>query len=66
MPEEATEAITLHLGDEKTRTIRLTPEQKEVFIEWMDADPPSRRTMMLDGIEYRRDEVEAFSIVGST
>jgi hypothetical protein len=30
----------------------------------MDADPPSRRTMMLDGIEYRRDELEAFSIVG--
>jgi hypothetical protein len=65
MPEHVTEEITLHLGDEKTRTIRLTPEQEEVFIKWMDADPPSRRTMMLDGIEYRRDEVEAFSIVGS-
>jgi len=63
MPEEATEAISLHLGDENTRTIRLTPEQEEVFIKWMDADPPSRRTMMLDGIEYRRDEVESFSIV---
>jgi len=64
MPEQATEEITLHLGDEKTRTIRLTPEQKEVFIEWMDANPPSRRTIMLDDIEYLRDEVEAFSIVG--
>lgn len=61
MTEEATEEITLHLGDEKTRTIRLTPGQKEVFIEWMDDDPPSRRMMTLDGIEYRRDEVEAFS-----
>lgn len=64
MPEEETEEITLHLGGEKTRTIRLTPEHRDVFVEWMDADPPSRRTMTLDGIEYRRDEVEAFSTVG--
>lgn len=63
MTEEGTEEITLHLGDEKTRTIRLTPGQKEVFVEWMDAETPSRRMMTLDGIEYRRDEVEAFSMV---
>jgi hypothetical protein len=63
MPEETTEEITLHLGGDRTRTIRLKPGQKEVFVEWMDAETPSRRTMMLDGIEYRRDEIEAFSMV---
>ena len=63
MPEEDTEEVILHLGDERTRTVRLTPAQKEVFVEWMDAEPPSRRIMMLEGIEYRRDEVQAFSMV---
>jgi hypothetical protein len=40
MPEQVTEEITLHLGDEKTRTIRLIPEQ-EVGSAVTEDDGPS-------------------------
>ena len=58
--EDPTEQVILYLSNETTLEIRLSSEELEAFVAWMDANTRADETMRLHGIDYTRNEAEAF------
>jgi hypothetical protein len=56
--------VTLIFAGEPSmpRTVTLTPDELEQFIEWMDLNNPTPGPLTIDGVTYERDQIAAFSV----